>query len=166
VLEWLDDFKKPRFADFSERKIIDFLHVLRRPFCKYYFEQETCRTISHFSEQIDKVVYILINISELYRQRQGLPPKLQVSGHVHLFSLKEVCIFHELIMKQLCTSAAQCLTLKYFDINHSYWFSLCVHEQLISNSVRFKPALTKRDKIQTMIYLWENWFKKPVMSLH
>ncbi len=36
------------------------------------------------------------------------------------------------------------------------------HEQLISNSVRFKPAFAKRDEKQTMIDLRRistNWFK-------
>jgi hypothetical protein len=38
------------------------------------------------------------------------------------------------------------------------------HEQLVSNSVGFKPAFAKRDEKQTIIDLRRistNWFKKP-----
>jgi hypothetical protein len=97
VLEWLEDFKKSRFADFFWERTRRFfkytlapnLSILLRTWNVYYF--------TLIGTNWQSCVH-LVNISELYRQRQGLPPKLQVSGHVHLFSLKEVCIFHELIM--------------------------------------------------------------------
>jgi hypothetical protein len=57
VLEWLEDFKKPRFADFFWERTRRFFTYTLAPFLSNITSNIKTCTISHLSEQIDKIVH-------------------------------------------------------------------------------------------------------------
>jgi hypothetical protein len=60
VLEWLEDFKKTRFADFLWERTRRFFTYTLAPFLSNITSNMETRTISHLSEQIDKLIWFYL----------------------------------------------------------------------------------------------------------